>query len=125
MDRIDELLLAWYEWSNDYMPRIGYAPRDSASRDFRSTRQWMTAAELSEEVDATLQAQIGHAVEPLVLALALRERLAVNTAVRNLKAGVQLWRNPRWPETQDFDYARAKQQLEPKLLLAGLLEKTT
>jgi hypothetical protein len=122
MDRIDEVLLTWYAWTNDYTPKLGYGSCDPACRSFRSTRQWMTLDELGDEVDATMRALIGAAVEPLVGELGLRERVAVNVAMRNQQAGAIVWRNPRWPETQEEDYNRAKTQIEPKLRAAGLLD---
>lgn len=122
-DRIDEILLDWYGWSSAYTPKLGYGNADPACRGFRSNRQWMTRAELSDEVDGRLRAETGRLVEPLIEALGLRERVAVNTAMRNFLAGARVWRNPRWPETQDADYACAKSLLRPQFVARGLLER--
>lgn len=123
MDRIDEILCDWYEYQMGYTPDLDYGGADPACRDFRISRQWMDYDDLNEEVERNLKAAVGKIVEPMVLALDIRSRLAVNTAVRNLLSGCVVWRNPRYPDTQDVDYARAKAMLCPKLVAAGLVEK--
>lgn len=121
MDAIDELLLDWYAWQCHWEPVRGYGNGAGFARDFRSSRQWMTLDERSEDVDRHLCAAIGRAVDPLVCALNLRLRVAVTTAVRNFAAEAIVWVNPRWPETQDRDYAQAKAALEPLMRARGLL----
>jgi len=121
MDAIDRLLLDWHEWNLGWEPVPGY-PREAGFGDgFRSSRQWMDLDDLNEEVDRRIVEAHAHAIDPLILGLELRLRLSVNTAVRNLAAGADVWQNPRWPETQDADYKRAKDLLGPKLVMIGLL----
>jgi hypothetical protein len=121
MDRIDSLLLDWHEWQLGYEPVRGYPPDAGFGQSFRSSRQWMDHDELNEEVELRLREHVGRIVDPLVMALDVRLRIAVATAVRNLYAGSQVWVNPRWPDTQETDYTSAKETLAPSLTSHGLL----
>jgi hypothetical protein len=123
MDEIDRVLTDWYEWSQGYRPVAGYKGADSTCGDFRISNQWMDYSELSDLVDYQVKAGVGEAVDPIVLALPIRHRIAVQTAVRNFAAGAPLHRNPRFPETQDDDYAVAKLSMRAKLFAKGLIEK--
>lgn len=123
MDRIDEILLQWYSWSNSYQPVRGYGKCDPACRMFQISRQWMDYDDLDHEVERNLKAAIGRTVEPFILELDIRYRLAINTAMRNFEAGADIWVNPRHPDTQEEDYQCAKDILCPKLANAGLVEK--
>lgn len=121
-DDIDVVLLDWYEWSEGYSPAVGYRSADASCREYRSSRQWMTYDELGEQVDANLRAEVGKVVEPLVLALGVRHRIAVSTAMRNMVTGASVWPNPRYPETQQEDYAAAKDLMRPQLYAKGLIK---
>jgi hypothetical protein len=124
MDRIDELLLDWYDYQRAYTPDLDYGGADPACRDFRISRQWMDYDDLNAEVEANQKAYIGKLLEPMILKLDMRSRLAINTAMRNFGAGATVWVNPRHADTQDQDYARAKAILCPQMVVAGLLEKS-
>jgi hypothetical protein len=124
MDRIDELLLDWYEWQAGYTPNLGHGGADPACRDFRISRQWMDYDDLDAEVEMNLRASVGKVIEPMILKLDMRSRLAINTAMRNFGAGASVWVNPRHAETQDEDYERAKAILCPQMVAAGLVEKS-
>jgi len=124
MDRIDELLLDWYSWQEGYTPNLDYGGADPACRDFRISRQWMDYDDLDAEVERNLKAAVGKIIEPMVQKLDTRYRLAINTAMRNFLSGSAVWVNPRYPQTQEQDYARAKAILCPQMVLAGLIEKS-
>ncbi|SAK62552.1 hypothetical protein AWB76_03267 [Caballeronia temeraria] len=117
-DEIDDLLVDWYGWSSTYQGVAGYARTDATCRGFRISRQW---DDLSDTVDAQLRESVGKIVEPIVERLDIRLRIAVNTAVRNFRAGRTVFRNPRYPETQDADYAKAKQVMRPQLAARNLV----
>lgn len=123
MDAIDRLLLDWHEWQLGYEPVRGYPPDAGFSEGFRSSRQWMDLDALNDEVDAQLRESVGRVIDPLILKLDLRLRIAISTAVRNLYAGTIVWTNPRWPNAQDADYVRAKSTLAPALLSRGLITR--
>jgi hypothetical protein len=123
VDKIDEVLLDWYEWTQAYSPALGHGKADAACRDFRISRQWMDYDDLNEEVERKLKEAIGKIVEPMVQKLDIRGRLALNTAMMNFGAGATVWVNPRHADTQETDYARVKVILCPQLALAGLIEK--
>lgn len=125
MDAIDQVLLDAYEWQQDYRPGLDYGKSEPACRDFRISRQWMDYDDLNAEVEWNLKAATGKIVEPLIQALDMRHRLAINTAMRNFINGSQVWINPRYPETQEEDYARAKAILCPQLVAANLIDKET
>ncbi|WP_233866693.1 hypothetical protein [Paraburkholderia adhaesiva] len=121
MDKVDRLLLDWHEWELGWEPVAGYGRDDATCAMFQSSRQWMSLDDLNDEVERGLLEATARIVGPLVMALDVRPRLAVNTAVRNLHAGFEVWINPRFPESQDEDYALAKDMLGPKLVTGGLL----
>jgi hypothetical protein len=124
MDKIDELLLDWYEWSRGYGLPLGYGKAEPACRDFRISRQWMDYDDLNAEVEYNLKESVGKVLEPMIHKLDVRSRLAINTAMSNFYSGSKVWVNPRYPETQDEDYARAKAILCPQMVSAGLIERT-
>lgn len=124
MDKIDELLLDWHDWSRAYAPALDYGKAEPACRDFRISRQWMDYDDLNDEVERNLKAAVGKVLEPMIHKLDMRSRLAINTAMLNFGAGVTVWVNPRHAETQDEDYARAKAILCPQMVEAGLLDKS-
>lgn len=123
MDRIDELLIDWYEWQEGYAPKLSFGSADPACRDFRISRQWMEYDDLNDEVERNRKAYVGKLIEPMVQKLDMRYRLAVNTAMRNFVAGAAVWTNPRHGDTQDLDYAFAKEILGPQMLSAGLIAR--
>lgn len=123
MDRIDELLFDWFEWSRSYAPALGHGGAEPACRGFQISRQWMDYDDLNEEVERNLTAMHGRAIEPMVLRLDTRYRLAINTAMSNFAVGASVWVNPRHPDTQQHDYAEAKAILCPQMVAVGLLEK--
>jgi len=121
-DEIDVILTEWYEWSQGYLPALGYGRADASCRDFRISNQWMDYDDLSQIVDSQLREGLGKAVEPIVMSLAIHHRVAVMTAVRNFVAGAAVFTNPRSPATQDADYASAKRWMRPALAAKGLLQ---
>lgn len=125
MDAIDQVLLDWYEYQLGYSPNLDYGSAEPACRDFRISRQWMDYDDLNAEVEWNLKAATGKIVEPLVQALDTRHRLAINTAMRNFLSGSAVWVNPRYPQTQEEDYDRAKAILCPQLVGASLIPKET
>ncbi|MFP3549730.1 hypothetical protein SB861_03310 [Paraburkholderia sp. SIMBA_049] len=124
VDAIDRLLLDWYEWDLGWDPVPGYPRGAGFVEGFQSSRQWMELDEINDEVDRRIIEAHARVIGPLVLSLNVRLRLAVNTAVRNLAAGAEVWLNPRWPATQDADYRCAKEALAPKLVMRGLLPRS-
>jgi len=123
MDKIDELLLDWYEWNEAYTPPLDYGKAEPACRDFRISRQWMDYDDLNAEVEWNLKAAIGKVVDPMVQKLNLRARMAINVAMMNFQAGFSVWGNPRYPDAQPEDYERAKAILCPQMVAAGLIER--
>lgn len=120
-DEIDDVLYDWYQWNKAYEPALGYGRADSTCRDFKISRQWMDHSDLSDLVDYQLREAVGKIVEPIVFAMSVRHRMAIQTAMKNMEAGYTVWTNPRYPETQAQDYAYAKTELRPKLVAKGLL----
>jgi hypothetical protein len=118
MDVVDELLLGWYEWNQDYAPALGFRRAASESRDFKISRQWMEGDDVLEEVEDELKAEIGRAVEPFVFQLSLAHRVAIQTHLRNLQAGATVWSSAR-----AGDYAAAKSILKQMFSAHGLLRK--
>jgi hypothetical protein len=118
MDAVDEILLDWYEWSQAYGPALGYRGAAPESRGFRISRQWMTASERDDEVDAELLDEVGKAVEPFVFQLSVAHRIAVQAEMMNLQVGAAVWRSAR-----AGTYEEAKAILKPILAAHGILRK--
>ena len=125
MDRIDELLLDWYEWSQGYNPGVDYSGWDSTCAQFRTSRQWMDYEDLDAEVEWQRKKAVGKLVEPMIQKLDLRARVAVNTACRNFSSGAAVWSSVRVAGDKDAEYARAKAILCPMMVAVGLVEKNT
>ncbi|RQZ17248.1 hypothetical protein DIE15_12300 [Burkholderia sp. Bp9031] len=125
MDRIDELLLDWYEWSQGYNLGVGYQAFDSSTAQFRSSRQWMEYEDLNEEVDWQLKKTVGKIIEPMIQKLDLRARVAINTEMRNFSAGAEVWSSARLGHGSNIraEYERAKAILCPQMIAAGLLDR--
>jgi hypothetical protein len=123
MDRIDELLLDWFEWSLGYNPGTGYSAFDSTCAQFRTSRQWMDYEDLDAEVEWQRKKAVGKVVEPMVMKLDLRARMAVNTVMRNFSDGSKVWSNARVGNQED-EYARAKSILCPMMVAAGLVDRS-
>jgi len=124
MDRIDELLLDWFEWSLGYNPGTGYSAFDSTCAQFRTSRQWMEYDDLDAEVEWQRKKAVGKIVEPMVMKLDLRARMAVNTECRNMSDGAKVWSTIR-VDDQYAEYARAKAILCPMMVAEGLLDKNS
>ncbi|MCA3187902.1 MULTISPECIES: hypothetical protein [unclassified Cupriavidus] len=121
MDAIDRLLTDWHAWGCGWQPVAGY-PRDAAfATAYHSTNQWATPEDIDDAIDRDLRERNARAIDPLIMALPLRERVAINVAVKNFAAGASVWTNPRWPNSQQADYAHAKQLLAPRLMALGLI----
>lgn len=120
-DAIDNVLLKWYSWTSGYVPALGFGRLEPACRGFSISRQWMDDEERDEEIDRNLTKSTGQIVEPLVLQLDIRHRIAINTAMRNFHSGAHVWVNPRYPETQAGDYAAAKDLLRPSFRACRLI----
>lgn len=118
LDMVDELLMGWYEWNQDYSPALGFRRAASECRDFKISRQWMDGDEVIEEVEDELKAEIGRAVEPFVFQLSLAHRVAIQTHLKNLQAGVTVWSSAR-----AGDYVAAKSILKQMFSAHGLLRK--
>jgi hypothetical protein len=125
MDRIDELLCDWWEWSQGYNPGTGYSGFDSTCAQFRTSRQWMDYEDLDAEVEWQRKKGVGKIVEPMVQKLDLHARIAVNVACRNFVSGVHVWSSARIEGNQETEYARAKSILCPMIVTAGLVERST
>lgn len=123
MDAIDDLLLDWYEWSQGFNLGISYQAFDSTCAQYRSSRQWMDYDDLDAEVEWQRKKSIGKTLEPMILELDLRARIAINLACRNMWVGARVWTSPRISDLQS-EYARAKALLCPKLVSAGLIDRT-
>lgn len=123
MDRIDELLLDWWEWSLGFNPGTDYQAFDGTCAQFRSSRQWMEYDDLDAEVEWQRKKSVGRAIEPMIMNLDLRARVAVNTECRNMSDGARVWSTLRLDE-QAKEYARAKAILCPMMVAEGLIEKS-
>lgn len=118
MDKIDEILLDWFEYNQSYEPALSYGRADPACRDFRISRQWMDFDDLNAEVEWNIKSGIGKIVDPIVQKLETRYRIAINNSMRNFQLGYSVWSG------DVGDYEKAKEILCPQFVSAGLIEKS-
>jgi hypothetical protein len=83
----------------------------------------MDYEDLDAEVEWQRKKAVGKVVEPMILKLDLRARVAVNTECRNLSDGAAVWSSIRVAGDQEAEYARAKAILCPMMVAAGLVER--
>ncbi|CAM2142650.1 conserved protein of unknown function [Pararobbsia alpina] len=122
VDRIDDLLFDWYIWSQGYNPGVDYQAFDSSCAQSRTSRQWMDYDEIDAEVEWAIKKGIGKLLDPMIQKLHLPARVAINTAMRNFEAGVEVWSSMRLHGVDlAAEYAQAKAILCPQLVAAGLL----
>ncbi|QBQ99240.1 hypothetical protein [Paraburkholderia pallida] len=126
MDRIDELLLDWYEWSMGYNAGTDYQAFDSTCAHFRSSRQWMDYDELDAEVEWSRKKSIGRQLEPMIQRLDTRARVAINASMRNFLSGASVWGSARLGDglSLDAEYGRAKAILCPQMVAVGILDRS-
>lgn len=115
MDDIDEVLLCWYAWSESYRPALGYGKASASCREYRSSRQWADHDDLHAAVERNAAESTGKAVEPLVMALDRRYRVAINNAMRNFMCERRVW--------DEDGYTEAKALLAGKLAVAALISR--
>ncbi|PRE20311.1 hypothetical protein [Burkholderia multivorans] len=122
-DEIDEILYHWYRWSNGFTEVRSYSGSDSTCRDFRISRQFMDHSDLNDLVDYQIRKTIGERVEPMIHKLAMKHRIAINVAMKNMEVGAKVWHNARYPDAREADYEEAKALLRPKFIAEGLVER--
>ena len=121
MDDIDDVLIQWYEWSQSYKPALGFSGASASCRGFRISNQWMDHDDLSHLVDSQLLENVGRAVDPIVMDLAMHHRTAVMVVVRNFVTGAAASQNPDDSAILVEVYAEAKSVMRPAFIARGLL----
>jgi hypothetical protein len=116
-EKIEELLMVWYDYENSYRPALG-APRVSAScRDHRpdSGEVHDTGADRDDMLERLTAETVGACIDELPY----MQRAAIGVHCRNRRASATVHRNPRI-EDQHAAYQEAKAALCPRLRVRGM-----
>lgn len=117
-EKIEDLLMVWYEYERRYRVALG-APRVSVScRDHQPDAG--DIHETGADRDDRLEQLTAEAVGACVDELPYQQRAAIGVHCRNRYVGVSVHRNPRI-EDQHGAYQQAKNALFPGLKRRGLL----
>lgn len=119
-DRIEDLLMTWYEYESRYRPALG-APRVSVScRDYQPDSGEVHQS--GSDMDDRINKSIAEAVAFCLDKLAVPHRAAIGVHCRNKAARASVWRSVRVVGDQHEVYIAAKEALHPHLRRAGLME---
>lgn len=118
-ERIEELLMTWYEWARAYRPALG-APRVSPYG--RGADSGDVYAD-GDEIDARLRAADAEAVDACLNELTWQARAAVGLHMAAKAADARVLRNPRMTAEEAHQaYQQAKLDLVPMLRRRGMLK---
>lgn len=121
--QVEELLVAWHRWQDSYQPALGHSRCDPMFRECEIPVTFQTAAEKAEVVDAKIWKRNSETVEALVEALSWQQRAAIQTTMRNKRAGAEVFKNPRFaPAEIHYLYQSAKESLFPHFVSRGLIK---
>jgi hypothetical protein len=122
-DQVEDLLIAWHRWQDSYRPQLG-APRCSPTcREYEIPTASLDAKERAEITDAKIWKRNGEAVDVCVDSLSWQQRAAIQTNMRNKRAGFEVFKNPRFaPAEIHYLYQAAKEDLFPRFVTRGLIK---
>lgn len=122
-EQVEELLLSWHRWQSAYFPSLG-APRCSPTfRDCESGKSSLNVIEQAQVADEKIWKRNSETVEALVEGLSWQQRAAIQTTMRNKRAGAEVFKNPRFaPAEIHYLYQSAKEKLHPQFVARGLIK---
>lgn len=122
-EQIEELLIAWHRWQDSYQPALGAQRCSPSCREFEIPEAKLTDKERAELADAKIWKRNSETVEVLVEALSWQQRAAIQTTMRNKRAGAEVFKNPRFaPAEIHYLYQSAKESLFPHFVARGLIK---
>jgi hypothetical protein len=120
---VEELLLAWHRWQDCYSVQLGLPRCDPTCRDYQIPTASLSDKERGEITDAKIWKRNGEAVDVCVDTLSWQQRAAIQTSMRNKRAGFEVFKNPRFePVEVHYLYQSAKEDLYPKFVVRGLIK---
>lgn len=121
--QVEELLIGWHRWQDSYVPALGLPRCDPTCRDCEIPSPGQTAQERAEVTDAKIWRRNSEAVDVCVDTLTWEHRSALQTNMRNKRAGYEVFTNPRFTKEQIHTlYQDAKERLLPQFLTRGLIK---
>lgn len=122
-EQVEELLIQWHRWQDSYQPALG-APRCSPTcREYEIPTASLSDKERAEITDAKIWKRNSESVDVCVDTLAWQERAALQTNLRNKRAGYEVFKNPRFaPAEIHYLYQSAKDKLLPQFVTRGLIK---
>lgn len=122
-NQVEELLLAWHRWQSNYQPALGHSRCDPMFRECEIPSLSETDQDRSEKVDAKIWKRNSETVEACVESLSWQQRAAIQTEMRNKRAGATVFSNPRFaPAEIHYLYQSAKEKLHPQFVARGLIK---
>ena len=121
--QIETLLIAWHRYQDCFSPQLGMPRCSPSCREYEIPTARLSDAERAEIVDAKIWKRNSEQVEVCVQTLQWQERAALQTVMRNKRAGYEVFRNPRFaPAEIHYLYQSAKERLHPQFVARGLVK---
>jgi hypothetical protein len=122
-EQVEELLIQWHRWQDSYQPSLG-APRCSPTcREYQIPTASLSNKERAEITDAKIWKRNSEAIEACMDSLSWQQRAAIQTSMRNKRAGFEVFTNPRFaPAEIHYLYQGAKEKLLPQFVTRGLIK---
>ncbi|CAH2910545.1 MAG: hypothetical protein CPSOU_1805 [uncultured Paraburkholderia sp.] len=122
-EQIEALLLGWHRWQDVYSPQLGMPRCSPTCREYEIPTASLDAKERAEIVDVKIWKKNSEAVDVCVDTLQWQERAALQTNLRNKRAGYEVFKNPRLsPAELHYLYQGAKEKLLPQFAARGLIK---
>lgn len=120
---IEDLLLAWHRWQDCYSPQLGMPRCSPTCREYEIPTASLDAKERAQITDVKIWKRNSEAVDVCVDTLAWQQRAALQTSLRNKRAGFEVFKNPRFaPAEIHYLYQSAKEALLPQFVTRGLVK---
>ncbi|OZI26703.1 hypothetical protein CAL26_05110 [Bordetella genomosp. 9] len=118
-ERIEELLMTWYEWARAYRPALGAPKVSPYGRGADSSDVYADG----DEIDSRLRAADAEAVDACLNELTWQARAAVGLSMAEKASDARVLRNPSMTlEEAHQHYQQAKLDLVPLLRRRGMLQ---
>lgn len=122
-NQVEDLLIGWHRWQDCYSPQLGMPRCSPTCREYEIPSAKLTDQERSEIVDMKVWKRNGESVDVCVDSLTWQQRAAIQTNMRNKRAGYEVFKSPRFTECEiHYLYQSAKDDLFPKFVTRGLIK---
>lgn len=121
--QVEDLLLAWHRWQDCYSEKLGMPRCSPTCREYEIPTASLSPQARADIADAKIWKRNSEAVDICVDTLDWKQRAALQTNLRNKRAGFEVFRNPRFaPAEIHYLYQSAKEYLLPQFVARGLIK---